>query len=195
MKINWDDKREEIEHLIKNGTSYVKIGKIYNISGNGIKKVAKRLNIDLPVRRSINENEHFNKGFSLKEKYEYNECPICGEQKYYTSKVCSKCRKKYRQNSIKTKTLGYFIDGKNYLSTKCNDIRRDARKVLEHSNREKVCEYCHNHEYDKILEVHHIKGILEFDKTTTIEEINSETNLVWLCPNHHKMLDLGLIKL
>lgn len=169
MKINWEDKREEIEHLIKNGTSYVKIGKIYNISGNGIKKVAKRLNIDLPDRRSINENEHFNKGFSLKEKY--------------------------RQNSIKTKTLGYFIDGKNYLSTKCNDIRRDARKVLEHSNREKVCEYCHNHEYDKILEVHHIKGILEFDKTTTIEEINSETNLVWLCPNHHKMLELGLIKL
>jgi hypothetical protein len=26
-------------------------------------------------------------------------------------------------------------------------------------------------------------------------EINDEANLVWLCPNHHKMLELGLITL
>lgn len=56
-----------------------------------------------------------------------------------------------------------------------------------------VCAYCHNHEFDDILEVHHIKGILEFDRSATIAEINNENNLVWLCPNHHKMLEMGLI--
>ena len=39
------------------------------------------------------------------------------------------------------------------------------------------------------------EGILEFDSDTTIGEINSEDNLIWLCPNHHKMLEMGLIKL
>lgn len=54
---------------------------------------------------------------------------------------------------------------------------------------------CHNHEFDEILEVHHLKGILEFDKDTLIKEINDEANLVWLCPNHHIMLEKGLISL
>lgn len=60
---------------------------------------------------------------------------------------------------------------------------------------EKVCQYCHNHEFDAILEVHHLKGILEFDEDTLIKEINNENNLVWLCPNHHIMLEKGLISL
>lgn len=70
-----------------------------------------------------------------------------------------------------------------------------ARRVLESSEREKVCQYCHNHEFDAILEVHHLKGILEFDEDTLIKEINNENNLVWLCPNHHIMLEKGLISL
>ena len=60
---------------------------------------------------------------------------------------------------------------------------------------EKVCAYCHNHEFDGILEVHHIKGITKFDPHTKVSEINSKENLVWLCPNHHRMLEMGLIEL
>lgn len=37
------------------------------------------------------------------------------------------------------------------------------------------------------------KGILEFDEDTLIKEINNENNLV--CPNHHIMLEKGLISL
>ena len=83
----------------------------------------------------------------------------------------------------------------NSLSSKCQEIRTNARRVLESSEREKVCQYCHNHEFDAILEVHHLKGILEFDEDTLIKEINNENNLVWLCPNHHIMLEKGLISL
>lgn len=124
----------------------------------------------------------------------YNKCPICGELKFCTSKLCKKCSDK-EKNIIKERTLRSYIDGRKYLTTKCGNIRRDARRTIEESNIEKVCAYCKNHEYDEILEVHHIKGILEFDSNTTINKINSLSNLIWLCPNHHKMLEKGLIKI
>ena len=124
----------------------------------------------------------------------YNKCPICGKLKYYKSELCNDCRNKEKR-VIKERTLGSYIDGKKYLTSKCGEIRKDARRTIEESKKEKVCAYCHNHEFDDILEVHHIKGILEFDRSATIKEINSENNLVWLCPNHHKMLEMGLIKL
>lgn len=129
-----------------------------------------------------------------KQKKGYNKCPICGELKTYTSKLCKKCSDK-EKTLIKERTLGYYIDGKQYLTSKCGDIRKDARKTIENSKVEKVCAYCKNHDFDDILEVHHIKGILKFDSKTTINEINSISNLVWLCPNHHIMLEKGLIKL
>lgn len=131
---------------------------------------------------------------NVKTKRGYNKCPICGELKYYTSKLCKKCSDK-EKTLIKERTLGSYIDGKQYLTSKCGEIRKDARKTIEKSKVEKVCAYCKNHDFDDILEVHHIKGILEFDSKTTINEINSISNLVWLCPNHHIMLEKGLIKL
>ena len=129
-----------------------------------------------------------------KHKKGYDKCPICGKEKYYKSELCSSCRNKEKRK-IKERTLGSYIDGHKYLTTKCSEIRKDARRTIEESKRERVCAYCHNHEFDDILEVHHLKGILEFDSNATIGEINNENNLVWLCPNHHKMLEMGLIKL
>lgn len=125
----------------------------------------------------------------------YDKCPICGKLKHYKSDLCSDCRNKEKRKNIKNRTLGSYVDGHHYLGTKCGDIRRDARRTIEESKREKVCAYCHNHEFDDILEVHHIKGILEFDRSATVGEINDESNIVWLCPNHHRMLEMGLIKL
>ena len=132
--------------------------------------------------------------YNGKTKKGYNKCPICGELKFYTSKLCRKCSNK-EKSLIKKRTLGSYIDGKQYLTSKCGEIRKDARKTLEKFKVEKVCAYCKNHEFDDILEAHHVKGILEFDSKTTINEINSISNLVWLCPNHHIMLEKGLIKL
>ena len=132
--------------------------------------------------------------YNGKTKKGYNKCPICVELKFYTSKLCKKCSDKEKY-LVKERTLGSYVDGKQYLTSKCGEIRKDARKTIENSKVEKVCAYCKNHEFDEILEVHHIKGILEFDSETTIKEINSLPNLIWLCPNHHKMLEKGLIKL
>ncbi len=126
-------------------------------------------------------------------------CPVCGKEKSRSSAMCRECREKERSMFVQSKELGYYIgyDKKlNYTTRRCTEIRKDARRVMEESKDiEKVCAYCHNHEFDDILEVHHIKGITKFDPHTKVSEINDKKNLVWLCPNHHRMLEIGLIKL
>lgn len=137
-----------------------------------------------------------NRKYPKKEK-KLDTCPICGGVKDTRSKVCKKCSDK--QRTIRDFELGHYVgyEGKKtYLTHKCTQIRKDARRFMDsESKQEKVCKYCHNHEFDEILEVHHLKGILEFDAHTKISEINCDENLVWLCPNHHTMLEKGLIKL
>lgn len=52
--------KTDLEKLIlEQNKSYLYIGKLYGVSGNAIKKAAKKLCIDLPSRRKINENENF----------------------------------------------------------------------------------------------------------------------------------------
>ena len=134
-----------------------------------------------------------------RKKSENKYCPVCGRLKSKGSVLCKKCRDKSNR-SVGDKELGYYIgygdNRKRYLSCKCQDIRKDAKRtLLEDVNRIRVCAYCKNHEFDDILEVHHIKPIAGFDEHTKISEINSLDNLVWLCPNHHAMLEKGLISL
>lgn len=131
-----------------------------------------------------------NKGISRNKKEE--KLCKCGNKKSKGSINCKKCSDKIK-SKIGDRTLSYFIKDKKYLSSKCQEIRTNAKKVIEKSNIEKVCCYCNNHEFDSILEVHHIKGILKFDQESLISEINDINNLVWLCPNHHTMLEKGLI--
>lgn len=127
------------------------------------------------------------------------ECPICGGFKNLRSYLCRACSIKAKQN-VQDKELGFYIgygeERLKYITSKCQSIRKDAKRVLtEDKEREKVCAYCKNHEFDDILEVHHLKPISSFDEHTKIKEINDKSNLVWLCPNHHAMLEKGLISL
>ena len=69
-------------------------------------------------------------------------------------------------------------------------IRGHARRVM--GNQDRVCFIC---KYDVYVEVCHIQAIKSFSPETSLQEINSKNNLVFLCPNHHKELDLGLIEI
>ena len=61
--------KEELEYLIfEKKLSYEKIGKLFNVSGTAIKKRAKKLGIKLPIKRTTNENETFNKNITLIDK-------------------------------------------------------------------------------------------------------------------------------
>lgn len=70
--------------LVENQT-YEEIGRRLGVTGAAIKKAAKRLGIELPVRRYKNDSEHFNKKDKPK-RY----CIVCGKPLVgYQEKYCS----------------------------------------------------------------------------------------------------------
>lgn len=73
-----------------------------------------------------------------------------------------------------------------------NYIRSNARAVLAKAKISKQCEICG---FSEIVEVCHIIPISAFPKEASISLINNLLNLVYLCPNHHAMLDKGLISI
>ena len=97
MKSKWESEKEELERLINvEKVSYEEIGRRYGCSGNNIKKVAKRLGIDVPQRRKINPKETFNKGTG--EKFI---CKNCRQefQKYLGTSglfCCHSCQQEYQ---------------------------------------------------------------------------------------------------
>jgi hypothetical protein len=130
---------------------------------------------------------------TAKEDIKSKVCPQCGGPKVGKADICKECHVK--NTHVAFKTLGYYIEDEQYLTSKCQAIRSDARRVIESSTREKMCVLCKNHDFDSILEVHHVKGILEFTKESFIYQINDEDNLIWVCPNHHAMIEKKLIKI
>jgi len=126
-------------------------------------------------------------------------CPECGGRKSASSVFCKNCSKERSSYKMLNRELGYYIGYDKrlpYLASRCTEIRKMAKKILlEDESREKVCEICHNHELDSILEVHHIKAIKDFDPHSKISEINDKNNLMWVCPNHHKLIENGTIKI
>lgn len=177
--MNWKDKKNELNELINiYHVSYSEIGRNYGVTGSAIKYAAKRLGIVLPKKRSINPNEHFNKG-TAKTKI----CPQCHKPfiKYltYTNGYCSnKCKKEHEyQEYIKRWKLGIEtgLYGKFALS---NYIKRYMFEKHNHK-----CEKCGWGEVNQYtgripLQIHHIDG-----NCTN----NNEDNLQLLCPNCHSL--------
>ena len=121
-------------------------------------------------------------------------CYSCGDKRDKNSELCRKCFN-IINNPINEKTLGSFIQGEKYLSSKCQSIRKDARVKMEKwfpiETRE--CKYCKTKEFKDVLEVHHLKNILSFSLETKIKEINNIDNMIWVCPSHHAMIEKGLL--
>ena len=108
--MNWELEKENLEKaILQDKISYEELGKRYNCSGANIKKQAKKLGIELPQRRKINESEHFNKGTGkvvIKDVIKYvnketikKYCLSCGKELHFSrnnQKFCdSKCQNDY----------------------------------------------------------------------------------------------------
>jgi len=101
----WDSEKEELERLINiEKVSYEEIGRRYGCSGANIKKQAKLLGIELPVRRTINPNETFGKGVHKSGNWKTAICqnPNCNKEFQYLSTqsfgkyCCNKCQQEHR---------------------------------------------------------------------------------------------------
>lgn len=89
--MKWDSEIEKLkQYVFEDKLSYEEIGRIYNCSGNNIKKVMQRRGIELPVRSKNAGKEPVNKGTGAK-----HYCLNCGKEldcSYGIHKYCSnKC--------------------------------------------------------------------------------------------------------
>lgn len=175
--------KEELEDLILNKKlSYVEIGKTCGISGGGVKKLALRYGIELPIRRKINEKETFGKG---RTKYEKGNCIYCGKEfvKYpgKTNLFCSNsCRNKYKDQEYLNKWKKGEVDA----TTKGFTIYECVRRYIFEKNNN-CCESCgkayvNPYTNKSILQIHHKDGNCLNNK---------EENLQLLCPNCHAMTE------
>jgi hypothetical protein len=175
----WDDRKDVLSDLIKvRKTPYEEIGRMFGCSGNNIKKVARRLGIELERRRKAGETETFNRGCGAT-----STCLNCGAEFNGGSgrKFCSNgCQQQYQ---YRTYIEGWRNGDHDGLSGEYG-ISRHIRRYLFEKNGCR-CEMCGWGERNLFtgnvpLEVHHIDG----DYTN-----NREENLQLLCPNCHSLTD------
>ena len=174
MANNWNDKKEILsKYILEDNLSYEDIGKIFDCTGANIKKVARKLGIELPQRRKVNPTETFNK-----EEYK---CLNCNSDLVYGKKYCSlECQHQYEYNT-------YISDWKNGLKDGCkgkDDVSVYIRRYLfeKYNNSCQQCGWSKTNIHTKLvpLQIHHIDG----DCTN-----NKENNLELLCPNCHALTE------
>lgn len=177
--MNWLDEKEKLENYICiQKKSYEDIGREYGVTGAYIKKLAKKLNIPLEVRRIINPSETFGrKGNNAK-------CLYCGkEYKALSSsmgKYCSReCAFKHQaQKQIERWKTG--IDSGTSAFTCASYVRNYMLRKHDYK-----CEKCgwgieNPYTYKIPLQIHHIDG-------NSLN--NKESNLQVLCPNCHSLTE------
>lgn len=119
-----------------------------------------------------------------------NKCEYCGKEttnKRFCSKTCLERSKQLRQQTL---TLQDFVNRGKHPRVRFNGIRSEARRILKNAGIEKKCCICG---FDVVVEVHHIRAVTDFPFSATLSEVNAISNLLYLCPNHHVMVDKGLI--
>lgn len=176
--INWSAEKSNLEKFIfEDKKSYEEIGRYYGCSGNNVRKQAKKLGLELPQRRKINQSEHFNKGSHL---VEFPKCLNCGKELGRSgAKFCNnKCQNDYY---YKEWVKSWKEGNESGLSGEYGISNYLKRYIFEkYDCKCAKCGWAEVNPYTgKVpLEIDHIDG----DYTN-----NSEENLILLCPNHHAL--------
>lgn len=117
-------------------------------------------------------------------------CLDCGSPvSSYRKSRCDLHTEEYKINKYKLLTIGQYrnresVAGK-HPSWIHSHIRLFARSWLSHL-RKLPCKHCG---YDKHVELAHIKSLSSFSNDTLLSVINSEDNVIQLCPNCHWEFD------
>lgn len=169
--------KEELEQLILvDNLSYEEIGRRYGVTGAAIKKAAKRLGIELPVKRKINKAEHFNKDKNVRY------CIVCNAKlPSENKKFCSyKCQQEYAYTTY----INRWKQGLESGTKGSDQISNYIRRYLFNKFNSKCCKCGWNeiNPYSGLipLQIHHIDG-------NCLN--NSENNLELLCPNCHSLTE------
>lgn len=134
----------------------------------------------------------YNNKHAIKRKLS-KQCKNCDTLIRSSNTYCGTCWKDMRA-SIDNMTIEESCLYKNGATNLFTRIRDRARNLYK--DKCTKCEVCG---YDKHVQVCHIKPINTYPKNTLVSEVNSLSNLAFLCPNHHweldhDMLDLELVR-
>lgn len=215
---------EDIKKLVEQRKSFVEIDEILGLRKGQSKYQAKKLGIKsqykkkefikkecLECLKEFESNKTENRKFCSRNcsgKYIIRTIPS-----RKIERVCTKCDKKVKSHRhslcnehhveymetrfdyVKELTLEDYWSKKSlqnlHASSKNAHIRVLCRSWLKHLTKLP----CHNCGYDKHVELCHIKAIKEFAPQSKLKEVNSEDNVIQLCPNCHWEFDKGLLKL
>ena len=128
-------------------------------------------------------------------------CALCNSQVEKTKsklklsksgyRFCSrKCKDKAQRVLSGFKSLWpshYDTEHKTKGSSSESAVCNKAKTVYDSLDRPYRCYICHDSSYTEIA---HIKPRSSFSPDAKIQEINSGTNMIRLCPNHHKEYDI-----
>lgn len=173
--MNYD--KIELEKLIlEDNLSYEEIGRNYGCSGANIKKVAKRLGVNLISRRKINENETFNKETGKKVF-----CLTCGKDishKYGNIYCDFNCQKIY----LAKKKYEYFLTSPEDLQRPNFSNKIVKRFILKEQNNECAICGCESEWNEKPL-------VFILDHIDGNAANNTRENFRCICPNCDSQLD------
>lgn len=117
-------------------------------------------------------------------------CIVCGAPVLsYRHNRCETHWKEYKESKHKNKTIGEYrryksVQGK-HPSWLHAHVRGFARSWLRHLTIQ-PCLHCG---YDKHVELAHIKDVASFSDDVLLSVVNSEENVIPLCPNCHWEFD------
>lgn len=127
------------------------------------------------------------------------ECKICkaiyvfGKHKHKSKTFCNTCLEQKKMKKTKSNSK--------FFHEKVGEFRVVNNERPKWLNRTSICAFnrkwnshlleyaCQVCGYDKHVELAHIKPVSAFDNSETLGTINSENNLLVLCPNHHWEFD------
>lgn len=128
----------------------------------------------------------FNNMKKPKRKKRQWKCVRCSKPVKSRLKYCDDCRPGIKE----TTTIGEFKKRNKHPYFAAITVRKLAREKVERLGWKKECTICG---YDKVVDLSHVIPIKNFGDDTPIVVINAEHNLVYLCPNHHREYDRGLM--
>lgn len=113
-------------------------------------------------------------------------CPFCDSLIYKESKTCVQCSPRADMGH---KTLGEYRNLESVKGKHPSWVYAHVRGMARSKFKKLLSLPCAHCGYSKHVELAHVKPLSSFPDSALLSEINSEENVIQLCPNCHWEFD------